>query len=334
MRRLLVAGAVTLVATMITAGVAFATPTYFLRVEAPGATLDPGTYYALPDQVAAQRGELASAGNCVRSGGDIPLGGKTALGLAVAAAEASQALQPTLVAEDSFGKRICRMGGFNETDTPFTGWLFRENHVAPTMSAELVPIQETDQTLWVFANFGTNANTGDELVLSGPFRTTPGGIQVQVSAVTFDGQTNPAPDGTVITGGSAPVTTAGGVATVPLAASTTLHAVGPGSAPVEIPSNELPVCVAAALADCPPEPGKRIVGTNLHDGLRGSPGPDQIRTRGGKDTVKVRGGSSDRVDCGSGKDVVIADSTDRVKHCEKVRMKGRKVHKKKGKGKK
>jgi hypothetical protein len=334
MRRLLVAGAVTLAATLMTAGVAVATPTYFLRVEAPGATLDPGTYYALPDQVAAQRGETPSSGNCVRSGGDIPVGGKTALGLAVAAAEASQALQPTLVAEDSFGKRICRMDGFNETDTPFTGWLFRENHVAPTMSAELVPIGAADQTLWVFANFGTNANTGDELVLSGPVRATPGTIGVQVSAVAFDGTTHPAPDGTVITGGSAPATTTGGVATVPVSATTTLHAVGAGPAPDAIPSNELPVCVAAALADCPSAPGKRIVGTNLHDSFKGGPGPDQIRTRGGKDKVRVLGGSADRVDCGSGKDVVIADPTDRTKHCEKVRLKGSSKHKKKGKGRK
>ncbi len=334
MRRSLVAGAVTLAATLMMTGVALATPTYYLRVEAPGATLDPGTYYALPDQVAAQRGETPVSGNCVRSGGDIPVGGKTALGLAVAAAEASPALQPTLVVEDSFGKRICRMDGFNETDSPFTGWLFRENHVAPTMSAELVPIQESDQTLWVFANFGTNANTGDELVLSGPFRATPGTIQVQVSAVAFDGTTHPAADGTVITGGSATATTTGGVATVPLSASTTLRAVGAGPAPTEIPSNELPVCVAAALADCPRAPGKRIVGTNRHDSFKGGPGPDRIRTRGGKDRVRVLGGGVDRVNCGSGKDVVIADRTDHTKHCEKVLRKGGSKHHKKGKGRK
>jgi Ca2+-binding RTX toxin-like protein len=330
MRRFLAAGAVALAATLAMTGVAFATPSYFLRVEAPGATVDPGTYYAIPDQIAAQRGELASAGNCVRAGGDIPIGGKTALGVVVAAAEASQALQPLLVVEDSFGKRVCRMNAFNETDTPFTGWLFRSNHVAPEMSAELVPIQQTDQILWVFANFGTGANTGDELVLSGPVRSTPGTVQVSVSAVAFDGATHPAPDGTVINGGTGPVVTSGGVATVPVSATTTLRAVGPGAAPTEIPSNELPVCVAAALTDCPAVPGKRIVGTNLRDSFKGGGGPDQIRTRGGNDKVWVRGGGVDRVDCGAGKDVVIAGAEDKMKRCEKTRIRG---GGKKGKGK-
>src|SRR4051794_479558 len=77
--------------------------------------------------------------------------------------------------------------------------------------------------------------------------------------------------------------TTGGVATVPVTASSTLRAVGPGAAPAEIPSNELPVCVSATLGDCPAEPGRRIVGTNAHDGFKGGAGPDQIRTRGGKD---------------------------------------------------
>ena len=53
MRRFLAAGAVALAATLSMTGVAFATPSYLLRVEAPGATVDPGTYYALPDQIAA-----------------------------------------------------------------------------------------------------------------------------------------------------------------------------------------------------------------------------------------------------------------------------------------
>jgi hypothetical protein len=79
-------------------------------------------------------------------------------------------------------------------------------------------------------------------------------------------------------------------------------------------------------------PGKRIVGTNLRDSFKGTGGPDRIRTRGGKDKVRAIGGDADRVDCGSGKDVVIVDAEDRIKNCEKVR--GKAVSKKKGKGKK
>jgi hypothetical protein len=90
-----------------------------------------------------------------------------------------------------------------------------------------------------------------------------------------------------------------------------------------IASNELPLCVLANPQDCPPVPGKRVVGTNARDNFKGSRGPDRIRTRGGKDKVRVRGGSTDRVNCGNGKDVVIADRADRTKKCEKVRRKGK-----------
>jgi hypothetical protein len=69
-------------------------------------------------------------------------------------------------------------------------------------------------------------------------------------------------------------------------------------------------------------PGRRIVGTNLADKFKGTGAPDQIRTRGGKDGVRVGGGSTDKVDCGGGKDKVIADESDRVKHCEIVRLPG------------
>jgi Domain of unknown function (DUF4430) len=321
---------VALVAILCAAPGASATPVYNLRVEAPGQTLDPGTYYAVRDPLGAQRGETPASGNCVRAPGDLQIGGRTALGLAVAASNGSAALRPLLIVEDSFGKRICRIDGFNETDTPFTGWLYRVNHVAPSVAADLTSIQPTDEVLWVFANFGSGANTGDELVLSGPFRATPGAVQVSVSAVAFDGATSAAPDGTVVTGGTAPVSTVGGVATVPVTAGrTTLRAVGPGPSPIQIPSNELPLCVAANLAECPPVPGRRIVGTNIADRFKGTGGPDRIRTRGGKDKVKVRGGSSDKVDCGSGKDKVIADATDKVKHCERVRLSGKGGRKKK-----
>jgi hypothetical protein len=317
------AAAIALAAWVCTAGSASATPTYSLRVEAPGQTLDPGTFYAVRDPLGAQRGETTAAGDCVRAPGDLQVGGRTALGLAVAASNGNGALRPLLVVEDSFGKRVCRIDGFNETDTPFTGWLYRVNHVAPEMSAELRSIQPPDEVLWVFANFGTGENSGDELVLSGPFRATPGAVQVSVAAISFDGNRTAAPDGTVITGGTTPATTAGGVATVPVTAGrTTLRAVGPGPAPTQIPSNELPLCVAANISDCPPVPGRRIVGTNLADKFKGTGAPDQIRTRGGKDGVRVGGGSTDKVDCGGGKDKVIADESDRVKHCEIVRLPG------------
>jgi hypothetical protein len=279
MRRFLVAGAVTLAAIMSTAGSASATPAFKLRVEAPGTTLDPGTHYAVRDPIGAQRGELQGAGNCVRASGDLTLGGKTALGLAASAANASAALRPLLIVEDSFGRRICRIDGFNETDSPFTGWLFRVNHVAPPMSAELVPIQPTDEVLWVFANFGTGANTGDELVLSGPFRVAPGTIQVSVTAIAFDGASSPAPDGTVITGGTSPQRL---WAASRRWSSAEHHATGgwSGRRADQIPSNELPsACwrIRRIARPC----RKRIVDQPPRQ-LQGDGWPDRIRTRGGR----------------------------------------------------
>jgi hypothetical protein len=318
--RHLVAAALALAITATSSTTASATPAFSLRVEAPGTTIDPGTYYAPRSPVNAQRGELAGSGNCVRTSGDIPLAGQTALGLVASAANANGALGPLLVAEDAFGKRICRIGVFNETDSPFTGWLYRVNHVAPSLSGELTGLTRTDEVLWAFANFGSGENTGDELVVSAPLQNAPGTIPVTVKAVTFDGNVKNAPDGTVVTGGTSPVTTVGGVATVSVASGfATLRATGPGAVPTEIPSNQLRICAFANPADCPPSPGRSIVGTDLRDKFKGTGGPDTIRSRGGNDRVIVRGGGIDLVKCGKGKDLAVGDSTDRLRGCEKVR---------------
>jgi hypothetical protein len=319
------AAATALVATAVAASAApaEASPTFKLRVEVPGATLDPGTYYAVPRTVLARRGRLSndSSGICLPSTGRHEIDGPTALGLVAAAAQANRALDPMLVAEDSFGRRVCRIAGAIERDTPsFSGWLFRNNHVAPPLSSELVPIGSEGEVLWVFADFGTTfANSGDELVLTAPVRAQPGAIQVTVQAITFDGLIAPAPDGTVVTGGSAVATTTNGVATVPVAeGEAELRAVGPGASPTEIPSAPQSVCVAVDLAQCPEARGRRIIGTNGKDGLKGTPGPDVIRSRGGRDKVRVSGGGADVVNCGKARDVVVADRSDKVKRCNRV----------------
>jgi hypothetical protein len=319
--RSLLTGALALLALSVLPATASATPAFSLRVEAPGETLDPGTLYAPRSPIGAPRGETPGGGNCVRSAGRIDLAGRNALGLIATASNANKELQPLWVVEDSFGRRVCRIAGFAETDTPsFTGWLYRVNHVAPPTSAELASVEKGDEVLWVFADFGSGANTGAELVLDAPVRATPGTLDVGVSAVTYDGVVNPAPDGTVVSGGSSPVTTVGGRAQVPVAAGdSVLRATGPGSAPTEIPSAGASLCVAGVLADCPSEPGRTLVGTNLRDSFKGGAGPDVVRTRGGRDKVRVRGGGSDVVDCGKGRDLVIADPSDELRRCEKVR---------------
>jgi len=316
----MVAAALALAITTTTTTTASATPAFSLRVEAPGASIDPGTFYAPRSPVNAQRGELAGSGNCVRAAGDIPLAGQTALGLVASAAIANGALGQLLVAEDAFGNLICKIGAITETDAPFTGWLYRVNHVAPPLSGELVGLTRSDEVLWVFANFGSGQNTGDELVLSAPVQNAPGTIPVTVKAVSFDGNVVNAPDGTVVSGGTTPATTVGGVATVSVASGfATLRATGPGAVPTEIPSAQLRICAFANPADCPPSPGRTIVGTDLKDTFKGTGGPDTIRTRGGNDRVFVRGGGIDLVKCGKGKDTAVGDSTDRLRGCEKAR---------------
>ena len=326
--RFLLAGALALMVLALPPVSASATPAFSLRVEAPGQLLDPGTQYATRSPIGALRGETLPSGSCARGSGSIPLAGRNALGLLASAANANKALQPMWVVEDSFGRRVCRIAAHSETDTPFTGWLYRLNHVAPPTSAELAQVGKGDEVLWAFADFGVGTNTGDELVLLAPPRTIPGLLEVTVQAISFDGVVRAAPDGTVVTGGTAPATTTGGKATVPLQPGTTaLRATGPGLAPTEIRSQAMDVCVAAALEDCPKRRGLNLVGTNLRDSMKGGPGPDVIRTRGGRDKIRVRGGGEDVVVCGRGRDLAITDAEDRLRRCERIRTSGDKKSK-------
>jgi hypothetical protein len=330
--------AAALLALSALAGSAQATPYFKLRVEIPGATLDPGTHYATPRSILARRGRLSgnSTGTCVAATGRHEIDGQTALGLAASAANGNKALQPLLVAEDAFGRRICRIGDGIEADSPsFSGWLFRHNHSAPPLSGELVSLDRGSDVLWVFADFGTGANTGDELVITVPVRAQPGLVPVTVQAITFDGAVAPAPDGTVITGGSAAATTTGGVANVPLAAGDhLLRAVGGPGGTAQIPSNQESVCVAERLEDCPAARGIEIVGSQKRDGLKGGDGPDTIRARGGNDKIRVKGGDADKVNCGKGRDRVVADEQDRLRRCERVSGAEDGSDDKKGSGKK
>jgi hypothetical protein len=315
--RFLIAAALALLAIPAFAAAAKATPVFELRVESTQGTLEPGTFYA-SRRGGIPAGQETAAGSCARGSGRHVIPGRTAMSLLGAAARASASLRPVWVVEDEFGRRVCRVDRFLERDTPFTGWLFRVNHEAPPMAADLSELGRGDQVLWVFANFGTGENTGDELVLRAPVRAQPGPVDVRVGAFAFDGSKAPAPDGTVVTGGASPATTVGGVATVTLTPGTqVLRAVGPGSAPDEIPSNRLSACAATQVEDCPATRGRRVVGSNRADRLRGRGGPDRIRSRGGRDRIYVRGGGSDRVDCGKGRDRVIADAGDVLRRCER-----------------
>ena len=286
-------------------------PAPLLRVEGPAKLLDPGTAYV----TGTESLPAATDAGCRRTSDRHRVPGATALGLLGSAFETQRALRPLGIAEDEFGLRVCRMGPHVETDTPFSGWLYRVNHRSPPVAASLRKVGSDDEVLWYFANFGADINTGDELVLIAPARARPGPVQVRVFQYTFDGKRSPADDGTFVRGGRTPVPTADGRATV---------VVEPGREVLravhrpDISSARTTICVARPplLAGCPETRGRRIVGTAGADSIADTAGADRIHARAGADRINVRGGEEDRVDCGPGRDRIVLSRVDVARRCE------------------
>lgn len=66
----------------------------------------------------------------------------------------------------------------------------------------------------------------------------------------------------------------------------------------------------------------RLVGGSGDDRIVGGTGRDRVGAGAGADVVRVRDGVRDIVTCGAGKDLVVADRSDRVsRDCEKIRRK-------------
>ena len=285
-----------------------------LRVEGGGRTLEAGTSYV----TGTERLPAARESGCRATDRRHRVADPTALGILGSALEVNAALRPLRVAEDEFGLRVCRMAGFVETDSPFTGWLYRVNHRSPSVGAALRGLKAGDEVLWYFANYGNNVNTGDELVIAAPARARPGRLSVRVFGYSFDGTRSPAADGTVVTGGTSPATTENGIARVPLAGGGTVRLRARHHP--DIPSGAVTVCVSSDLSDCPRARGAEIVGTGGRDRIPGTAGPDVVRARGAADRVVVSGGGRDRAVCGRGRDTVVLGARDTSKGCEvKVR---------------
>lgn len=306
------AGAVALITVLCCAVAAIpaaADPAPLLRVEGPTKSLEPGTAYV----TGSESLPAATDAGCRITKRHHRVAGATALGLLGSAFEVQRPLRPLGVAEDEFGLRVCRMGSLVERDTPFSGWLYRVNHRSPTVAASLRKVHTGAEVLWYFANFGADINTGDELELKVPARATPGPVDVEVVQWSFDGKSSPADDGTIVRGGSAPVPTVNGHATVVLdPGRSALRAVHRP----DIASARTSVCVSADLTECPKVRGHRIVGTAKADEISGSPGADGILGRAGADEIVVRGGEADRVDCGPGRDRVVRSRNDTARRCE------------------
>jgi Ca2+-binding RTX toxin-like protein len=62
-----------------------------------------------------------------------------------------------------------------------------------------------------------------------------------------------------------------------------------------------------------------IFGGPGDDDLIGGGGTDKLSAGRGNDWINAFDGKAERIDCGVGKDTVVADKKDRVRHCEKVK---------------
>jgi hypothetical protein len=164
-----------------------------LRVEGPRGNLIPGRTYA----TGTERVKRSKGLGCKHRDGKIKVPGATALGIAETASDASRKLPPVRVRPDDFGLFVCEIGGFigRPFDHPegFSGWTYWVNYAGGTQAAELETLEEGDQVLWVFSDFGErNINTGNALELMGvPGTDADGTFTVEVVSHAFDGTPTP-----------------------------------------------------------------------------------------------------------------------------------------------
>jgi hypothetical protein len=317
-----------------------------LRVVSPSGQLDDLTQYSdtttMPTSPQAECFGAGSGG----SGQGTPVDGANALGVVVEAAKSQNALNPLLLTDtfvsQGFGVGVCGIGGQVASGSAF--WYTKVDHTGLQVGGSQFPIHAGQQVLWYLTpNFPPPA----ELVLNAPVRE-PVGTPFPVQALSYadDGTATPAA-GAVISGSGTPVTTDGSGNAIVV-----VNGTGPRQIQAtlgdQIPSDLTSICSFDSATACPVERGRLIVGSDGIDDIAGTLGPDQIKPRAGDDAIRalagndiidVRGGDKDRVNCGSGIDLVKGDKRDKfAKNCERRIRNGKKVkhgkHKHKGKGKK
>jgi hypothetical protein len=164
-----------------------------LRIEGPRGNLIPGRKYT----TGTERVKRSKGLGCKHRKGKVKVPGATALGIAETASDELRKLPPVRVRPDDFGLFVCEIGGFigRPFDDPegFSGWTYWVNYAGGTQAAELQTLEEGDEVLWVFADFGErNINTGDALELTDvPKTDADGTFTVEVLSHTFDGTPTP-----------------------------------------------------------------------------------------------------------------------------------------------
>src|SRR5919109_596584 len=84
--------------------------------------------------------------------------GPTALGILRYAETRVRALRPVSVSDQfSFGLFVCGIGSFRGNATKF--WLYKVNHVTPSVGADHFHLKKGDQVLWYFQDTVTGQNT-------------------------------------------------------------------------------------------------------------------------------------------------------------------------------
>jgi hypothetical protein len=234
------------------------------------------------------------------------------MGIVGYARQTKSRLSPYFVSDKfGFGLIVCRIGDAGAF-SPSEAWLYKVNHVSPSVGADQYRLRPGDEVLWYFADFTKcpQENACDELVLRAPARVRPNeSFTVTVLAYDFAGNASRAAAAKI--GGDLQAHAgANGRATLtaPRQGSITLRAKRGN----DVPSAPVEVCVNADLARCPGRRGEVIVGTSAADFIRDTAGDDRVAARGGADLIDVRGDGHDTVGCGAGADRVRADGGDRV----------------------
>jgi hypothetical protein len=342
-RRASLACALALVlAAGLPAAASAATTTAELRVLTPTKVLDPGTHYIVDDTVTVPTTPQADCfGPPGGSGAEFSYDAPNALSLLATAARTSGKVRPLALTDQfGFGLGICGIGG-QEAVQGESFWYLKANHQESTLGADQLAISSGDEILFYLSpdNF-PNPNPA-ELELEVPPRVEAGeSFTVRVlqhacvtDQVTFEVTctSGPAAGVTVSTGGQSVGSGADGTAQL-VTSPPPLQTSGDPAKPsrlrlsatrgTDIPAEELRICVAERLDDCPRRLGERIVGSPGGDRIKATAGSDAIRARGGDDRVDLRKGGVDRVDCGSGDDRVLvarSDDDDRIaRNCERV----------------
>lgn len=303
-----------------------------LRVEGPGETLDPGTWYV----TGTERVKRGRGNECDPRPGTRRFPGPTALGLAATAQRTNRALRPVRFRATDFGMQLCQVGAFSSFGAypgASGGWLYFVNGTSGFGSPAGAELKNGNKVVLTYGMFPSDPPSGtDESLNSGtllglrgvPARDVDGVFRARVVEFDFAGNATPVDDAKIEGAQEWEPLGAGRYRVVVAPGRTTLRAVE-GAADASfprVPSNQLTTCVRAKLANCPAAHGRTIVGSKGRDKIAGSKGWDVIRAGGGRDRIDLRRGGRDRVNCGGGRDVVLlkrGDNDDILRNCERIR---------------